>query len=109
MWALLSTILGLFDKIFGYVSSVETTKIQAQAQVETAAIQGMSAVEVKWPFVAMLLVLFALPVGIYDAKAILWDNVIMNGTTATPALKGSLANLNWIIPTGLFLHMWNNK
>lgn len=83
--------------------------MNAQAEEETAAIQGMSAVEVKWPFVAMLLVLFALPVGIYDAKCILWDNIIMHGTVSTPALKGSLANLNWIIPTGLFLHMWSKN
>lgn len=48
--------------------------------------------------------MFAVPYAIYDAKAVLWDNVVMQGRGYTPALHGSLDTINWIIVTGLFMY-----
>ena len=109
MLNLISTVLGILDKVFGYVSGAEIAQAQGTAQVETAAIQGTAAVEQKWSFVAWLIPAIALPVIVYEWKAILWDNVIMNGTTSTPALHGAMANIPLLVISGLFLHVWVNK
>lgn len=86
------------------MSATGVAKIQATAEVETAAIQGTAQVETKWWFVSALLPIFALPYAIYDAKAVLWDNIIMQGHGYTPPLHGSLDTINWIIVTGLFMY-----
>lgn len=104
MFDLILPVLKLIGGLFGVISNVETAKIQAEAQVETASIEGMSAVERTWWFVAALLVCFALPYVIYDGKAVLWDNVVLGGHGYTPPLHGSLDTINWIIVSGLFLH-----
>jgi hypothetical protein len=104
MIPILTTVLSLLDKVFGYVSNVETTQLTTQAAVEEASIAATAQVETKWWFVAALIPIFALPYAIYDGKAVLWDNIIMQGHSSTPALHGSLDTLNWVIVTGLFLH-----
>lgn len=100
----LSALLGGLDKIFGYVADVETTKLTTEAATEQVQINAVASVEKKWWFVALLLPMFAIPYGIYDAKCVVWDNVIMGGHSSTPALHGSLDTINWIIVTGLFMY-----
>jgi hypothetical protein len=102
--ALLLPLLKLLDGIFGYVSNVETTKLQTATQVEVASISGIASVERRWWFVSALIPAFAIPYALYYGKVVAWDNVWMNGHSSTPALHGSADTVGWIIVTGLFLH-----
>ena len=104
----LGPVLGILDKIFGYVSSTEITKLQTEAAVDETSITSMAAVETKWSFVAMMIPLFALPYALWTMKAVGWDKVLgpMLGYThsTTDALNGDLSKAYWIIITGIFLH-----
>lgn len=102
--SLLSPLLSLLDKVFGYVSNVETTKLQTAAQVDVESIKETGQVETKWWFVAALIPAFALPYAAYYGKIVFWDNVWMNGLSSTPALHGSADTVGWIVVTGIFLH-----
>ena len=111
MLSLLSVILGpvvgLLDKIFGYVADVKTTQLKTEAEVDVAGIQGMSAVEQKWPFVAFMVTLIAFPFALWTAKAVGWDKVVgpMFGYhSVTDPLVGDLSKAYWIVITGLFMH-----
>ncbi len=105
---ILGPVVGLLDKIFGYVSNVETTKLTTEAAVEEESIKGMAQVETKWSFVAFMIPLFALPYALWTMKAVGWDKVLgpMFGYvhSTTDALNGDLSKAYWIIITGIFLH-----
>lgn len=66
----------------------------------------MSAVEQKWSFVAALIPITALPFIIWTWKAVLWDKIIMAGTTSTPALTGTLGTVYITVMGAIFLHVW---
>jgi hypothetical protein len=100
-------VIGLLDKIFGYVSNVETTKLTTQAAVDEASITSMAQVETKWSFVALMIPLFALPYAVWTIKAVGWDKVVgpmMGFNSSTDALNGDLSKAYWIIISGIFLH-----
>lgn len=112
VWTLLASVLGIFDKIFGYVADTKKAQIAADAQLETASIQGMSAVEQKWSFVAMLLPLYACAFLPWLWKAAAWDKVIgpvFGFESSTDPLTGALAWGFNIVLSGLFLHTWINR
>lgn len=115
MLSLLGPLLGILDKIFGYVANVETTKLQTQAEVDVATIQGTAAVEGKWWFVALTIPLFALPYILYVWKAVAIDKVIApilhwkGAWATTDPINGPLGTVFWIIVTGIFLHAITNK
>lgn len=106
---LLSPLLRLLDNLFGYVADTEKTKLTTQAQVDTATIQGESAVEQRWWFVALPVGVLGMVYALYYGKVVLVDNVIMNGTWSTPALHGSADIVGWIVVSGLFLHSGLNR
>ena len=97
--AILTSILGpIFNSvasIFGAKFSEQTVEVTQQCNVVVAAITGENAVEQKWWFVAIIPPLFAVPVIGYEWKAILWDKVIMDGTTATDPIKDP--TLSWMV------------
>ncbi len=101
---ILGPVVGLLDKIFGYVSNVETTRLTTEAAVQEATITGTAAVEQRWWFVAALIPAFSIPYVAYYGKIVLWDNVLMGGEASTPALHGSADTVGWIVVTGIFLH-----
>lgn len=89
------------------MSSTETAKITAEAQVETASIQGFAEVETKWWFVSVMIPIFALPYAAWTWKAIVWDKLIEHGQTTTDSLGNATSPLAVgysIILGGLFLH-----
>lgn len=105
--SLLSLALSLLDKVFGYVSGTEQAKYTAEGQVGVASVEAMGAVETKWSFVAMMIPVLSLPVGVYLWKAMAWDKVIgpwLGYHSSTDALGGDLSKAFWIILTGIFLH-----
>lgn len=108
MLQILSSLFGIFGSFFKGLFSTEQAKIQADAQVETASIQGMAQVETKWWFVSACIVGYALIFLSYDAKVVVWDNLLSpyfyGHTGFTPALKGSVDWVHRIVITGLFLH-----
>lgn len=99
--------MGILDKIFGYVSNVETTKLTTEAAVDEASITSMAQVETKWSFVALMIPLFALPYAVWTIKAVAWDKVVgpmMGFHSSTDVLAGDLSKAYWIIISGIFLH-----
>ena len=103
----LQAIIGpIFQGISGIVNSIWSEKgVEAvqQATVEVTAIQGEKAVEQKWWFVAIIPPLFAIPYIAYCWKAILWDKVIMHGTTATDAIKDPTLSWTFTMVVGYYL------
>lgn len=97
---MLGPLLGLADKFFDY----KTTQLTTQAAVEETEITSMAAVEQRWPFVAFMIPALSMPYAIFVWKAIVWDKVLMGGTTSTDPLTGSLAWGFPIVMGGLFLH-----
>ena len=112
MLSLLSILLGLVDKVFGYAGQVDQDKTSiavAQIAEEQTEVTAMSAVEQKWSFVAWLIPIFALPYAVWTWKAVFWDKIIEGGHTATDPLNGSLGAAYWIIISGIFLHAISKK
>lgn len=64
----------------------------------------MSAVEQKWPFVAAMIPVMAMPYAVWLWKAIVWDKIIEGGTTSTDPLGGPLGYGFVVVLSGLFLH-----
>ena len=102
--SLFGPILTILGKIFGLVSNVETAKYQAESTETVAEVESMAAVDIKWWFVAAMIPFFAIPVGIWEWKAIVYDKIWMAGTTATDPLLGALGIMANIIVSGIFLH-----
>lgn len=102
--SLISPILKIFTSIFGDISNTKIAEVQADTTVRTTEINAVASVERTWWFVALALFLFALIFVIYDAKAVLWDNIIMGGTTSTPELRGNLGLIHLTVVGGLFMH-----
>lgn len=103
MLSLILSLLKVVGGIFGNFTSEETAVVQANASVETAAIVGTASVERQWWFVSAAVAAFAMIFIPYDFKAVVWDNVVMNGTTSTPALHGDLEWVHLTVVGGLFL------
>ncbi len=105
IWTILKLIGGVFGTVVGDVTSERTAEVQAQAGVETTALESTASVEIRWWFVpAGAMLFFALPAGIWTWKAEVWDKVIMGGQTSTDPLAGPLAWAYPVIVGGLFLH-----
>lgn len=103
MLALILSLLKIVGGIFGNIAGTETAVAQANAQIETAAIVGAASVERQWWFVSAAVAAFAIIFIPYDFKAVVWDNVFMNGATSTPALHGDLEWVHLTVVGGLFL------
>ncbi len=107
---ILGPVLGLLDKIFGYVSNVETTKLTTQAQVEETSTKAMASVERQWWFVALMIPVFSIPYALYIWKAIVNDKLIAplmgwKGPWATTdPITGTLGWVFTTVVIGLFLH-----
>lgn len=107
---ILGPLLGILDKIFGYVSNVETTKLQTTAAVDETSIKGMASVEKQWWFVALMIPVFSIPFGLYIWKAIVNDKLIaplMGWKGAWASTDPIAGTLGWVFTTvviGLFLH-----
>lgn len=108
---MLALILSLINPIFKTIASIfvsfsneQVAEVQAKSTVDVASIQGEAAVQTRWWFVPACTAIFALIFIPYDFKAVVWDNVIMNGTTSTPALHGDLQWIHLTVVSGLFLH-----
>jgi hypothetical protein len=105
--SLLSLLLSLLDKVFGYATTVDTTKLQTQAQVDVESTQEMGQVETKWWFVAATIPLFSLPFIVYTWKAVAWDKVIgpiFGYASVTDPINGTLGWVFTTVVIGLFLH-----
>ena len=88
------------DKFFDY----KTTQLTTEAAVEETQITAMSAVEQKWPFVALMIPVMSMPYAIWLWKAVVIDKVINDGATSTDPLGGPLGYGFGIVLSGLFLH-----
>lgn len=98
--SVLGPLLGLADKFFDY----KTTQLTTTADVEKTQITAMSAVEQRWPFVALMIPVMSMPYAVWLWKAIVVDKIINDGTTSTDSLGGPLGYGFTIVLSGLFLH-----
>lgn len=104
MFTVVFSIFKLLGNVFSGYFTEKVALVQAEAGVETAAINATASVETRWWFVAAMIPVFALPYAIWEWKAIVWDKVIEHGLTRTDPLSGPLA---WGFPVvlgGLFMH-----
>lgn len=116
------SLLGLVGQFFSFipgltslgqtwVTAAYNAKVQqVVAQIgcdqatAVAIIQMQGQVQTKWWFVAIIPPLFALPYVLYVWRAVVFDNVIMDGATSTPALGGTLATVFIMVVTFYFAH-----
>ncbi len=111
MWAaVLAFLQSIVGPIFNSISNIfvaryseKSTEVTTQGTVVVTAIQGEKAVEQKWWFVAIIPPLIAVPYIAYIWKAILYDKVIMHGTTATDAIKDSTLSWTFTMVVGYYL------
>lgn len=99
---LISPVTGALSTIFSAFFNSKTAVAQAQAGVETTAIQSTASIETRWWFVAAIISLWAMVFLIYDAKLVLWDKVL--GLGVTDPLSSELTTVHLTIVGGLFLH-----
>lgn len=85
-------------KVTEYVTRLQVNEAQA-----AAIIAMQEAVQVRWWFVAAIPPLFAMPFCLYIWRAVVWDNVIQDGATSTPALGGDLQTIFLMILTYYFM------
>lgn len=110
---MLMTILALIPGLSTLVTSVATAYFNAKVQITTAKIGGDTAVAKglivaaaqseassvdrlkviggSW-VLSFLVIGFSLPWIAYEWRCVVWDNVINNGATSTPAIGGQLAD-----------------
>jgi len=112
---MLGALLGLIPGLSGVVQGITTAyfdqkvrlyqaKTGATRDVAVAAIQGTTAVAQRWWFVAILYPLGALPCLAYLYKTIMWDVIIMGGTTETDPLKGMIGWAFYTIIGSIYVH-----
>lgn len=71
-------------------TAVAQAMLVTQAKLDATRVQGLQVIGGSW-VLSFLVVGFALPWIIYEWRVVVWDNVVMLGTTATPAIKGDVA------------------
>jgi hypothetical protein len=77
-------------KIGGDVT-VAQDLVRAAATSEVTSVQRLQVIGGSW-VLSFLVVGFALPWIAYEWRCVVWDNVINNGATSTPAIGGQLAD-----------------
>ncbi len=124
MISLIGTFLALIPGISSVIQAITSAWFNAKVQlyqaktgvirdVAVAAIQAEvvnNQTKVSWimalasnPVMLFIVFGFAFPYIAYEWKAILWDKVIMLGTTSTDAITGPLADWAQIILGGIFV------
>jgi hypothetical protein len=113
---ILGPVLGILDKIFGYVSNVETTKLQTTAAVDEESIKGMATVERQWWFVALMIPAIMVAFIPWLYKSAIWDKIIAphlswcHGACATTdPVSGTLGTVFITAVGGIFLHGITNR
>lgn len=107
LFTILSTVLGLLDKVFGYVANVETTKLTEEATVDVAVLQANAEVQKRWWFVALIPPLIAFPFIVYTWQIVLYDKMIskwIGHPHATDALTGYSGWVYTMVIGFYFLH-----
>lgn len=109
----LSPIASFINKLIGPIVDkyfqTKQVQITAEADVSKTSIEGISAVEQKWGFVAAMIPIFAMPYALYTWKAIVWDKVvgsIFNFHDTTDPISGPLGWGYTIILPAIFMHIW---
>lgn len=77
-------------------------KLNTDRDTAVAVLQMQGEVQTKWWFVAALPPLWALPFVLWTWKAVVWDKIIMYGTTTTDSLGGVLMTAYLMILTFYF-------
>ena len=109
----LSLATAITNKAFDSKVAMYQARTGAARDVAVATIQAEVAnnqTKVNWivalasnPVMLFIVVGFAMPFIIYEWQAIVWDKVIMKGTTSTDFIEGPLADWAKIILTGIFV------
>lgn len=85
----------------GADTAVATGLIVAAAQSEASAVQRLSVIGSSW-ILSALTVGFATPYIIYEWQCVVYDKVLMHGTTSTDALGGDISAWATVIIGCLF-------
>lgn len=91
-------------KVTEYVTKLQVNEAQAAAIIEME-----QAVQTKWWFVAAIPPLFAVPFVAYLWRAVLYDNVIMDGATSTPPLHGDLQTIFVMVLSFYFIKGFSTR
>lgn len=121
MWSIISGIIsGVLAPFFTFLNKTEDVKLaefKVDGQVDMALVTASVAITQanasllnnRWAL--LLQALFAVPLGIYYGKCILWDKVLGLGTT--DPLKGDISTYSLWIVSFLFMHSaistWTRK
>lgn len=101
-------LTGLATAFFQAKFNKDVALYQAQtgatAAVAQEAIRAQASVQTRWWFVAALIPITAFPFIAWTYKAIVWDKLIMAGTTSTDALTGSLGWAYVVVMSSIFVH-----